>query len=690
MSETKKYYFLFISIPLLILSQENLPLFGITGGSGTSTLIGDLSKNKKDNTSFTAPPLFFIGTIIKFGEPFSFYASYFYSTIGGNIYSQNFFYNYKTTINSIEVEINYNFLHLYKNKIKESLNSYIYPFIGINIVSSDFLVKADLYDIFGAKYYWWSDGTIRDKPEGTYLPNQSKIIARDYTTDIDINENFYSKDGKYSERTFGGGVTTGVGIKISNTFSFEIGASLIHYLSDYLDGISSKTRFPISGDKKNDYVLKSFLRLIFKMPVFSSLLSKLKEGITADEFLAAGLRDDSDNDGVIDFLDECPNTPQGVPVDKKGCPFDTDGDGIPDYLDAEINSPKGAVVDSLGRTIPDDSLEKFLTSLDTGGALNTLYRGTATASQPRYFLKIGSLNSPIPENLAYILLSNPQIKPIQSGDTTIIAYGSYQDIPEMIKNKIKISESGITWATPMAEIPSENPEKILIQEYKLIGAKYARKKSFASTTSAPTEILPISLIPSSDEVVFRIQLGAFSKPIHNKIFAGIDNIVAYKFEDGLIRVYSKPFKTFKEAAQYKAELLKEGYRGLFVVAFKNGKKIPIHEAGIQLLPSQEQKSTPQETLSIDPSAIKYRVQYGAFTSDISPEMLNKLLQLSNVQKFVDNNVIKYVSPPYPTLEEAKMQKEKARNAGINDAFIVGEFRGKLIDLSLLKQLIKSQ
>jgi OOP family OmpA-OmpF porin len=29
---------------------------------------------------------------------------------------------------------------------------------------------------------------------------------------------------------------------------------------------------------------------------------------------------DSDGDGVLDMLDECPNTPLGTPVDKRGCP----------------------------------------------------------------------------------------------------------------------------------------------------------------------------------------------------------------------------------------------------------------------------------------------------------------------------------------------------------------------------------
>ena len=42
---------------------------------------------------------------------------------------------------------------------------------------------------------------------------------------------------------------------------------------------------------------------------------------------------DTDGDGVPDRRDDCPDTPTGVQVDKKGCPIDTDGDAVPDYQD---------------------------------------------------------------------------------------------------------------------------------------------------------------------------------------------------------------------------------------------------------------------------------------------------------------------------------------------------------------------
>ncbi|MGQ7869298.1 OmpA family protein [Sunxiuqinia sp. sy24] len=49
--------------------------------------------------------------------------------------------------------------------------------------------------------------------------------------------------------------------------------------------------------------------------------------------ISFGKSKDTDNDGVPDRKDDCPNTPEGVAVDDFGCPVDSDGDGVPDYKD---------------------------------------------------------------------------------------------------------------------------------------------------------------------------------------------------------------------------------------------------------------------------------------------------------------------------------------------------------------------
>jgi len=63
---------------------------------------------------------------------------------------------------------------------------------------------------------------------------------------------------------------------------------------------------------------------------------------------------DSDKDGVPDYLDKCPDTPMGVAVDKDGCPLDSDKDGVPDYLDKCPGTPIGVAVDKDGCPLDSD------------------------------------------------------------------------------------------------------------------------------------------------------------------------------------------------------------------------------------------------------------------------------------------------------------------------------------------------
>lgn len=71
--------------------------------------------------------------------------------------------------------------------------------------------------------------------------------------------------------------------------------------------------------------------------------------------LLIGGKKDSDDDGVPDKSDLCPDTPPGVKVDEFGCPIDSDGDGVSDYLDECPDTPEGYLVDERGCIIDSDS-----------------------------------------------------------------------------------------------------------------------------------------------------------------------------------------------------------------------------------------------------------------------------------------------------------------------------------------------
>jgi OOP family OmpA-OmpF porin len=73
--------------------------------------------------------------------------------------------------------------------------------------------------------------------------------------------------------------------------------------------------------------------------------------VIVDQF---GCPVDIDNDGVPDYLDKCSNTPANIPVDLDGCPVDSDGDAVPDYLDLCKDTPDGINVDKRGCPMDSD------------------------------------------------------------------------------------------------------------------------------------------------------------------------------------------------------------------------------------------------------------------------------------------------------------------------------------------------
>jgi len=147
---------------------------------------------------------------------------------------------------------------------------------------------------------------------------------------------------------------------------------------------------------------------------------------------ANGCPVDSDNDGVADYLDKCPNTPAGVKVDANGCPVDSDNDGVADYLDKCPNTPKGFKVDQNGCAISFN----FQINFDTNSA----------KIKPEYMPKI--------EKFAEFLKNHPDVKAEIQGYTD--NRGSYKYNMVLSERRAKavydaliklgVPKDQITWA----------------------------------------------------------------------------------------------------------------------------------------------------------------------------------------------------------------------------------------------------
>ncbi len=149
-------------------------------------------------------------------------------------------------------------------------------------------------------------------------------------------------------------------VGVSRRLSKRINLGLEHQVmlsdNDMLDGIRFRTAYDQTNN--NDIAHYTNLRLAINLGSFDKVteplywLNPLKYQMNdIAELKQRPVFDltDSDGDGVIDMLDQEPDTPMGAKVDTKGVALDSDGDGIPDYKDKEPFSPPGYLVDKDGK-----------------------------------------------------------------------------------------------------------------------------------------------------------------------------------------------------------------------------------------------------------------------------------------------------------------------------------------------------
>ena len=304
--------------------------------------------------------------------------------------------NFKSNINSFGFNIHYSFI-----KPDRSAARIFDPFISLGIEMLTFDTKTDIQSANG-RYYYWSDGTIRDAPQ--VINNwDAKIISRDYNFDTDVRMLDRSKLGRYSQFAVAIPIDIGLDFKLNSRVTMRAATSLHYAFTDLIDDMSSKSlNQNYKGIKKNNMFTFSYLSL--HLDLFSDPEKRLIEHLFVEidlDDMDMSLFDDEDGDGVVDFWDLCPDTPWGIEVDEDGCPFDTDGDGVPDYMDKEPNSRPGAIVDEYGVEISEDD---FIAKLNTQSIRRSEVEAFLMMQRAHNRTRTGGL--PIPEKFRRLDINN--------------------------------------------------------------------------------------------------------------------------------------------------------------------------------------------------------------------------------------------------------------------------------------------
>lgn len=580
--------------------------------------------------------------------------------------------NFESRITTGGVQLRYNFLQLLNPK------RVVEPFINIGFESVEFLTKTDLRDASGKPYHYWADGTIRDLAENVPNAGDAVLLQRDYSYESDVRESDLDGFGKYLERTWAIPVGIGARMDIGHGFDFRMGTTMYFTRTDLVDGVTEASLNERAGTAGNDRFLFSSFSIGYTVPMKKAKPKTKMTPLKSEEIDAIAWLGDEDADGVQDIDDRCPYTPAGAKVDAFGCPLDGDGDGVPDHADDELNTAAGAPVDARGVTIDDAALLKawlafkdsanvnFVTSrVESFGPMET----PAKATKRVYVIKVGEQVESISEELIQKLLSIPDIRAIEQGDTTFYVVGNYESIPEALRRELELKGIQVEGRV-MAEEDGR-----LIDVTDEVNAERAK---MAPGSSAPA-------VPSG-EVIVRVQLGAFRNPLSRNIFDGIDDLVIIKGDDGLTRYYTGSFKEVNPAAEHKVRMLVRGFQGAFLVAFRDGKRISMKDAGAKLTGPEDLRNAPSG--SIDKNKLRYRVQVGTFVGNIPMETMGKLIEMGDVRPITSPDAVRYYYGQFKSRKEADDAKAAITKKGFADAFVVGDMNGYIIPADEADQLMK--
>ena len=434
---------------------------------------------------------------------------------------------------------------------------------------------------------------------------------------------------------------------------------------------------------------------------------------------------DQDGDLILDINDYCPETPTGVKVDDTGCPIDSDNDGIADYLDKEKNSLVGAIVDENGVLLKADKFKSMYSEgevasrkfanyyneneisrddfktinaylIAKANAFNVLYNSNNKddiIEGLRYKIQLGVYNDGIRARVINKLLSLEDLESIALDDGNVVyAVGSYLTIDEALGREYELEKLGFN---DLDLLESENGILTLYRPKvveEIVDEEMIDSLKLSKLISDSIPIVNSSIKNQQASTVYRVQIGAYNIKLSEKVFDGVDNVVSFKGNDGLVRYMTGSFGNYSDAVKYKAQMRSRGFEDAFVVTFKNGKRVLLSKS-ITTKKSNERNTSikNKSNLSNSKSAkkvskvdLKFIVQIGVFAEILSANDLSMMSTISNVKNEVSGGFYKYFSQDYKEYSLAAIKLGKVKTAGFKDAFILSKLNG--IEISLEKAL----
>jgi len=236
-------------------------------------------------------------------------------------------------------------------------------------------------------------------------------------------------------------------------------------------------------------------------------------------------------------------------------------------------------------------------------------------------------------------------------------------------------------------------------------------------------------VKTQSGLVYRVQIGAFSKPISEEKFQRFKPLSGEKLPNGVTRYLAGQFSDRHAVAEAQQQIRAIGYKDAFPVAYCNGARISMEEArklqesggciSKEIVPvvlektpepvQQQQPAViqaPPKTIAAGPAdynkgigvapatavetrpGLFYTVQLGVYNKPVPPAQLKNIEPL--VTQRLENGQIRYSAGMFRSVDAAQPKRREAQLRGITDAFITAYYKGNRISLSEASRLLEQQ
>ena len=513
----------------------------------------------------------------------------------------------------------------------------------------------------------------------------------------------------------------GAHVHIGNKIKFRVGSAIHFTTTDYmdginnLDGINNSGNFPLGFGKDNLLFTHIAVAYDFNAKKEEPPLDPLMDEISMNLLLQDTI--DSDGDSIVDHIDFCAKTPPNTPVDQFGCPLDDDIDGVMNSKDKELLTFEGAIVNEDGVTMTEDdfmlAFKKYRDSTGEYSEWDTIYNKSYSGplrakltideiinanptkepvekQEKELFIVIGSDVQGVSSEELWEKLADRDFQVKESGDSIMYVLGGYDQ--DELSTKIKELEENNVNVQGIVEISSDDEITTLEKEEVDQIMNTAVSSSNNSTKNKSSDEFVQVIEPNDNSPTFRVQIGAFNRKIKKSIFKDIPNVVGIKGDDGLYRFFSGSYTDKSQAASHKVDLTLTGYNDAFIVAFQNGKRITLKEAGFEVKKdfseNLELSSTPSEN-PIDSEMVRFKIQVGAFKEKVPDDILDNFKKLGNVKAITNagQGYTKYYMGDFMDYSNALIFRKKLVENGLIDCFVAGEFKNNIITSKEARDLI---